>query len=152
MPTTAKPTSLCPTIVCGRTTTVFRRPARPPPVSAVPARAPSTRFRSIPIITSPGDSTLMPALRIPTSPAVWPPPFLTPPASSITTTTPLLRQWVLGSPSDLLPRRCYDGRAPTVSLLGAALGGGGGDFRSTNMYMPNVHAIAAVHPARMSDG
>ena len=46
----------------------------------------------------------------------------------------------------------YDGRAPTVSLLGAALGGGGGDFRSTNMYMPNVHAIAAVHPARMSDG
>ena len=42
--------------------------------------------------------------------------------------------------------------APTVSLLGAALGGGGGAFRSTNMYMPNVHAIAAVHPARMSDG
>jgi hypothetical protein len=40
---------------------------------------------------------------------------------------------------------------PTESLLGAAPGGGGA-FRSTNMYIPNTHAIAAVHPARMSDG
>jgi hypothetical protein len=42
--------------------------------------------------------------------------------------------------------------APIVSLLGAALGGGGGAFRSTKVYIPNVHAIAAAHPARMSEG
>jgi hypothetical protein len=42
--------------------------------------------------------------------------------------------------------------APTVSLFGAALGGGGGAFRSTILYMANVHAIAAVQPARMSEG
>ncbi len=40
-----KPTSLWPGINSGRTTSVFRQPARPQPVSAVPARAPSTRCR-----------------------------------------------------------------------------------------------------------
>ncbi len=52
------------------------------------------------IITSPSVSTLMPALRIPTSAAVWPSPFLTAPASPITTTTTLHRQSVAASPSD----------------------------------------------------
>ena len=46
----------------------------------------------------------------------------------------------------------YDGVAPIVSLLGAALGGSAGALRSTKRYIPKVHAIAAVHPARMSDG
>ena len=62
----AKPTSLCPGIISCRTTSAFRRPARPKPVSAVPARAPSTRCRSMWIITSPSVSTLLPELRIPT--------------------------------------------------------------------------------------
>jgi predicted porin len=44
-PTTTKPTSLCPGITSCRTTSVFRRNARPPPVSAVPARARSTKSR-----------------------------------------------------------------------------------------------------------
>jgi hypothetical protein len=42
--------------------------------------------------------------------------------------------------------------APTVSRLGAALGGGGGAFWSTSMYIPRVQAVAAVQPARMSEG
>jgi hypothetical protein len=42
--------------------------------------------------------------------------------------------------------------AATVSLFGAALDGNGGAFRVTNTYIPNTHAIAALHPARMSDG
>ena len=85
----------------------FRVPPACPPtaVSALPARASSTRFRCIRIITSPSVSTLMPALRIPTSAAVWPSPFLTAPASPITTTTTLLRQLVLVSPSDRFPRK-----------------------------------------------
>jgi hypothetical protein len=57
----------------------------------------------------------------------------------------LQRNWHPHSVRDVLS-------APTVSLLGAALAGGGGAFRSTNTYMPNVQAIAAVQPARMSEG
>ena len=61
-----KPTSLLPGISSGRMTSVFPRSARPKPVSALPARAASTRRRSMPIITAPRVSTLFPDLRIPT--------------------------------------------------------------------------------------
>src|ERR1700676_3004912 len=128
MLTTAKPTSLCPPIISGRMTSVFRRPARPP-VSALPARASSTRFRSIRIITSPNVSTPMPALRTPTSPAVWPSPFLTAPASPITPRTTLLRQLVVASPSDALP------------ALGLALSAGLHEHRFRNHAM---HALADI--------
>ena len=42
--------------------------------------------------------------------------------------------------------------APIASLFGAALGGGVGAFWSTKTNIATVHVIAAVHPARMSDG
>ena len=45
-------------------TSVFLRPARPP-VSALPARARSTRVHSMWIITSPSVSTVLPELHIP---------------------------------------------------------------------------------------
>ncbi len=83
----------------------FRRPARPPPVSAAPARAPSTRCQSTRIIISPSVSTLMPESRILRSAAVWPLPFLTAPASPTSTTTTWLRCWAFGSPSDRFRRR-----------------------------------------------
>jgi predicted porin len=62
----AKPTSLLPGINTGRTTSVFRRLARPQPVSAVPAPALSTRGRSMWIVTSPSVLTVSPELHIPT--------------------------------------------------------------------------------------
>ena len=60
-----KPTSLSPGINSGRMTSVFRRPARPQRVSAVPARARLTKDRSMWIITSPSVSTALSDLRIP---------------------------------------------------------------------------------------
>lgn len=42
--------------------------------------------------------------------------------------------------------------APIASLFGVALGGGVGAFWSTKTNIAKVHVIAAVHPARMSDG
>ena len=48
-----------------RTTSVFRRPARPRPVSGVPVRALLMKGRSMWIITSPSVSTVLPELRIP---------------------------------------------------------------------------------------
>src|SRR6204780_4444370 len=70
-----------------RTTSVFRRNAPSPPVSAVPARARSTKSRCTWIITSPSVSTFLPALPIPRSAAACPSPFLTDPASPTITTT-----------------------------------------------------------------
>jgi len=63
--TARKPTPLSPGISSGKMTSAFRRPARPQPVSARPARARSTRDRSMWIITSPSVSTRLPVLRIP---------------------------------------------------------------------------------------
>jgi len=64
-PTAARPTSPSPGINSGKTTSVFPRPVRPQPASAPRAQAPSTRGRSIWIITSPSVSTPLPELRIP---------------------------------------------------------------------------------------
>ena len=64
------------------------------------------------IITSPGVSTVLLELRIPTWAAVWLSPFLMAPASPITTTTTVLRQSVVVSPSDRF--RGELGREPWV--------------------------------------
>ena len=71
-----------------------------PPVSAAPARVLSTKCRSMWIITSPSASTSTQGLRTPTSAAGSPSPFLTAPASPITTTAILLPRSVDVSASD----------------------------------------------------